>query len=111
MALNFMSSTAINLSGRFIGDPKLKGFCAFNGFMTQWFIVQTDYWVLMIATCTLFTVAGWKSQASWVQKHPLRVFSGPVIVSGIWACIGLGLHAYANIGACKSFATPLGFSV
>jgi hypothetical protein len=105
MAINFMSSTAVNLSGRFIGDPHLQGFCTFNGFMTQWFVVQTDYWVLAIAVCTLFIVADWKSQASWAQKHPIVVFCIPIIASGTWASIGLGLHAYANIGACKSYPT------
>jgi hypothetical protein len=119
MALNFLSSTASNLSGNFIGDDSMKSFCTFNGFMTQWFVVQSksqccgsrifseltdyvaDYWVLTIAMCTYFIISDWKRTAKWIQEHPGIVFCIPPLVSGTWALIGVGLHAYANIGACK----------
>ena len=35
MAINFLSSSAMNVAGRYIGDPAQKHFCSFNGFMTQ----------------------------------------------------------------------------
>lgn len=41
MAVNFLSSCAMNLSGRSIGDPSQKRFCSFNGFMTQFFVIQS----------------------------------------------------------------------
>lgn len=47
MALNFLSSTATNLSGRFIGASSMKSFCLFNGFMTQFFVVQSKFELLV----------------------------------------------------------------
>jgi hypothetical protein len=41
MAVNFLSSCAVNLSGHSIGAPSSKKFCSFNGFMTQFFVVQS----------------------------------------------------------------------
>ncbi|KAL3713680.1 hypothetical protein TMatcc_002384, partial [Talaromyces marneffei ATCC 18224] len=35
MALNFMLSACMNLSGRKIWEEPQNGFCSFNGFMTQ----------------------------------------------------------------------------
>jgi hypothetical protein len=43
MALNFLSSCAVNLSGHSIGAPAQKTFCSFNGFMTQFFVVQSRF--------------------------------------------------------------------
>jgi hypothetical protein len=102
MAINFLSSTAMNLTGRDIGDPQLHGFCSFNGFMTQVFVIQTDYWVLLIAVCTYFILADHKRAASWVQDHLLILASLPWIFSILWASIGLGVTGYGSIGACRS---------
>lgn len=41
MAINFLSSAAVNLSGRDIGDKECKTFCSFNGFMIQTFVDQS----------------------------------------------------------------------
>lgn len=41
MAINFLSSASMNLSGNNIGSPKQKDFCSFNGFMIQVFVVQS----------------------------------------------------------------------
>lgn len=40
MAVNFLSSCAANLSGYDIGEH--QAFCSFNGFMTQFFVVQSE---------------------------------------------------------------------
>src|SRR6187549_3857106 len=77
MAVNFLSSCAVNLSGNLLSDPKQKRFCSYNGFMAQFFVVQSkfacplfwkllwictnvptaDYWVLVIAVCTFLILA------------------------------------------------------
>jgi hypothetical protein len=41
MALNFMLSACMNLSGRKIWLDPQKGFCSFNGFITQVFVIQS----------------------------------------------------------------------
>ena|ERR1700753_3999696 len=101
MALNFLSSTAADLSGHSIGSKQMRSFCLFNGFMTQFFVIQTDYWILTIAICTYFTVGGYQKASKWVQSHRIIVFAMPPGVSIIWALIGLGLKAYDNIGGCE----------
>lgn len=120
MALNFMSSTSMNLAGRFIGAPEQRTFCNINGFGTQFFVIQSrcsgnqlifsnmtlmrgaaDYWVLSIAICTFFLIADRRRPAKWVQDHRPVVFAIPWIVSATWAILGLCLKAYDNIGACE----------
>ncbi|KAF2679966.1 hypothetical protein K458DRAFT_393235 [Lentithecium fluviatile CBS 122367] len=99
MAANFLSSCAVNLSGHSIGAPGQKRFCSFNGFMTQFFVVQTDYWVLTIAFCTFFILANFKHISSWIQEHRLILWCLPWGLSALWAGIGLGLDGYSDIGA------------
>ncbi|KAF2671489.1 hypothetical protein BT63DRAFT_218957 [Microthyrium microscopicum] len=99
MALNFISSTAAELSGHSIGSDPMRNFCLANGFLVQWFVIQTDYWVLSIAVCTYFLVMDHRTASKWVQQHRILVFAIPPVVSCIWAAIGLGLRAYDNIGA------------
>jgi hypothetical protein len=115
MAVNFLSSCVANLSGYSIG--KHQAFCSFNGFMTQFFVVQSrsfirvpswlplndiaDYWVMTIAICTFLILANYKHQASWVQEHRLLLWSVPWLLSILWAALGVGLDGYSNIGACQ----------
>ncbi|TEA18864.1 hypothetical protein C8034_v010520 [Colletotrichum sidae] len=73
MAFNFLCSTAMNVAGRFIGAPENADFCSYNGFMTQVFVIQTDYWVLSIAICTYLTLASHRKSAGWIQDHELIV--------------------------------------
>ena len=101
MALNFLSSSAMDVGGRYIGDPEQTRFCSFNGWMTQVFVIQTDYWVLTIAICTYFILADYKIASSWVQDHRWLLFGLPWLLSTLWASIGLGVAGYGNIGACK----------
>jgi hypothetical protein len=50
MAINFMSSAAVNLTpGHNIGYASEKAFCTFNGFMIQVFVVQSKFFLLCIA--------------------------------------------------------------
>ncbi|KAF6524911.1 hypothetical protein HZS61_010706 [Fusarium oxysporum f. sp. conglutinans] len=99
MALNFLSSTAMNINGKEIGAPEHQTFCSFNGFMTQVFVIQTDYWVLTIAMCTYVILAGYKSLSSWVQDQRIFLSCVPWVLSLLWAGIGLKLAGYGDIGA------------
>jgi hypothetical protein len=49
MAIDLMSSAAVNLSGHNIGKPLEKTFCSFNGFNIQLWVVQS-----MSSICQLF---------------------------------------------------------
>jgi hypothetical protein len=99
MALNFLVSSSLNVGGRWIGAPEQAQFCSFNGFMTQVFVIQTDYWVLIIAVCTYFILADHKQCSSWVQEHPAFLWTLPWLLSTAWAAIGLGITGYGDIGA------------
>ncbi|KAF5697523.1 G coupled receptor 1 [Fusarium mundagurra] len=99
MALNFLSSTAMNINGNEIGAPEQERFCSFNGFMTQVFVIQTDYWVLTIAMCTYVILAGYKSLSSWVQDQRIFLSCLPWALSLLWAGLGLKLAGYGDIGA------------
>ncbi|GJC99711.1 G-protein-coupled receptor 1 [Colletotrichum higginsianum] len=101
MALNFLFSTAMNVGGNGIAAPENTAFCSFNGFVTQVFVIQTDYWVLTIAVCTYFILAGHKTQSTWIQDHELVIWALPWLFSVLWASIGLGVTGYENIGACE----------
>ncbi|KAK2778247.1 G-protein coupled receptor 1 [Colletotrichum kahawae] len=99
MAVNFLCSTTLNISGRLIGAPENVTFCSYNGFMTQVFVIQTDYWVLAIAVCTYFILAGHKRQSTWIQNHEYLIWSLPWCFSTLWALIGLFTADYRDIGA------------
>ncbi|KAH8754280.1 G protein-coupled glucose receptor regulating Gpa2-domain-containing protein [Hyaloscypha finlandica] len=99
MAINFLSSSAVNLSGHNIGSPEMKTFCSFNGFNIQVFVVQTDYWVLVIAVCTYLILANHRHQSNWIQDHKAVVWGLPWFLSILWAAIGLGMVGYGDIGA------------
>ncbi|TLD27551.1 G protein-coupled glucose receptor regulating Gpa2-domain-containing protein [Venturia nashicola] len=95
MAANFMGSTTTQLAGH-----TLKGAsCSVNGFATQWFVVQTDYWVLMIAVCTFSMLSDCKAQSKWIKSHRWVIWGLPWGLSVLWATIGLMLSGYGNIGA------------
>ncbi|KAH7169694.1 G protein-coupled glucose receptor regulating Gpa2-domain-containing protein [Fusarium flagelliforme] len=99
MALNFLSSTAMNINGKEIGAHEQESFCSFNGFMTQVFVIQTDYWVLTIATCTYVILAGHQSLSTWVQDQRIFLACLPWALSLLWASIGLKMAGYGDIGA------------
>ncbi|CAM1511853.1 Fc.00g093660.m01.CDS01 [Cosmosporella sp. VM-42] len=99
MAANFISSTALNVAGKYIGAPEQATFCSFNGFMTQVFVIQTDYWVLTIAICTYIILADHKRMSSWIQDQRLFLSFLPWAFSVLWAGVGLKLAGYGDIGA------------
>ncbi|ATY67085.1 Glucose receptor Git3 [Cordyceps militaris] len=88
MAINFLSSAAINLSGQNIGSKACKTFCSFNGFMIQTFVNQTDYWVLSIAVCTFVMVDDRKAVSRWIQNNKVVVWMIPWVLSLLWATLG-----------------------
>ncbi|KAJ5900303.1 uncharacterized protein N7473_004373 [Penicillium subrubescens] len=105
MALNFIVSTSMNISGRKIWSEPLQGFCSFNSFMTQVFVIQTDYWVLNIAICTYSILVNHRRFFDTMQSHPLIVCLWPWVLSTTWAVLGLVLVGYQNIGAWCWFAS------
>ena len=100
MAINFLSSSSLDVSGRLIGGSDMEGLCSFNGFMTQVFVVQTDYWVLTIAICTYAILADHKYISIWIQENCGLLMAIPWVFSVIGASIGLGVAGYGDIGAC-----------
>ncbi|KAL0634756.1 hypothetical protein Q9L58_006273 [Maublancomyces gigas] len=107
MALNFMLSTSMNISGYPIGDESRKDFCSVNGFLTQAFVVQTDYWVLIIATNTFLILGDQKRAAAWVQDHWIILWLLPWGFSLLWASLGLAITGYGDIGAWCWFTSDL----
>ncbi|KAK3390066.1 G protein-coupled glucose receptor regulating Gpa2-domain-containing protein [Podospora didyma] len=99
MALNFLTSSSMNVGGNWIGAPDRAQFCSFNGYMTQVFVIQTDYWVLIIAICTYFILADHKQMSSWVQENVIILWALPWFFSILWASIGMGVTGYGDIGA------------
>ncbi len=99
MALNFLLSSSMNISGRWIGAPEQAKFCSFNGFLTQVFVIQTDYWVFVIAVYTYFVLTDQKKCSAWVQDHSWIPWVLPWLLSVLWAAIGLGVTGYGDIGA------------
>lgn len=75
--------------------------------MTQLFVVQTDYWVLLIAICTYLLLADKKHASTWLEDHRLVIWIVPWSLATITAALGLGLIGYGNIGACKRSTKPL----
>ncbi|KAK3991257.1 hypothetical protein QBC44DRAFT_323920 [Cladorrhinum sp. PSN332] len=99
MAFNFLLSSSHNVSGRLIGAPEQAKFCSFNGFMTQLFVVQTDYWVLTIAICTYLILADHRRSSVWIQGHLILLWAFPWLLSSVLALIGLLVLGYGDIGA------------
>ncbi|KAL4959335.1 G protein-coupled glucose receptor regulating Gpa2-domain-containing protein [Aspergillus stella-maris] len=99
MAINVMLSTSMNLSGRHIWAPEQEAFCSFNGLMNQMFVIQTDYWILIIAVCTYLILMGHDTAAAWIQEHRVLLWCVPWVLSALWASLGLVLVGYGNIGA------------
>ncbi|KAM7195806.1 hypothetical protein V8F33_006455 [Rhypophila sp. PSN 637] len=99
MALNFLVSSSLNVSEKWIGAPEQASFCTFNGFMTQVFVIQTDYWVFIIAIYTYFVLTDQKRCSNWIQAHPFVPWVLPWVLSAVWAAVGLGVTGYGDIGA------------
>jgi hypothetical protein len=98
MAFNFLLSSSMNVSNRWIGAPEQARFCSFNGYMTQVFVIQTDYWVLIIAVYTYFVLTDQKRWSAWLHAHRILPWALPWVLSVLWASIGLGVTGYGDIG-------------
>ena len=99
MAFNFLLSSSMNVGSRWIGAPEQARFCSFNGYMTQVFVIQTDYWVLTIAVYTYIVLTDQKTWSSWLHEHPVLPWTLPWVLSVLWASIGLGVTGYGDIGS------------
>jgi hypothetical protein len=55
----------------------------------------------MVAVCTFFMLADFRSQAIWIQNKRWVIWGIPWGFSALLAAIGLGVAGYGNIGACK----------
>ncbi|KAK0613574.1 hypothetical protein B0T14DRAFT_281781 [Immersiella caudata] len=98
MAFNFLLSSSMNVSGRWIGASEQTHFCSFNGYMTQVFVIQTDYWVLLIALYTFVVLTDRKKWSAWLHEHSWLPWVVPWVLSVLWASIGLGVVGYGDIG-------------
>lgn len=123
MAVNFMVSTSVNLSESKSPSDAGEGFCSFNGFVTQLFVVQStytyirakfgfdsdilaaDYWVFIIAAFTFLVLADYKCSSSWIQGHRIILWILPWFFPTLWASIGLGVVGYGDIGSCRSYVS------
>lgn len=125
MAVNFLTSTTVNLGGSNPYSPAREAFCSYNGFMTQVFVVQSmdfftaefasgsdmliaDYWVLIIAAYTFLVLADLKHFSSLIQEHRITLWLIAWLLSIIWASVGLGVVGYGDIGACKLYLSSPG---
>ncbi|KAL4916042.1 hypothetical protein BDW62DRAFT_203047 [Aspergillus aurantiobrunneus] len=90
MALNVLLSTSMNLSGRHIWAEEQRAFCSFNGSMNQMFVIQTDYWILLIAVCTYLILMD-HAAAAWIQDYRVALWCVPWVLPTLWAALGLGL--------------------
>lgn len=90
----------MNLSGHSISAPAQRTYCSLNGFMTQLFVISTDYWVLVIAICTFLMLADFDQLSQRIQRFRLILYIAPWFFASLWAGIGLGVAGYGNIGAC-----------
>jgi hypothetical protein len=88
----------MNISGRWIGAPEQARFCSFNGYMTQVFVIQTDYWVLLIALYTFVVLTDRKKWSAWLHEHLWLPWTVLWLLSVLWASIGLGVVGYGDIG-------------
>ncbi|GKZ28313.1 hypothetical protein AbraIFM66950_003570 [Aspergillus brasiliensis] len=102
---NVVISAGLNTSGIEIWSPSLKAFCSFNGFLAQAFVVQTDYWILLIATCTYLILMDYAHASSWVQNHGTALWCIPWGLSILWAVLGLVVVGYGYAGGWCWFSS------
>lgn len=95
----------MDLAHRELDAPGQKVFCAVNGFANEVFVVQQDYWVLLIAICTYILLTDNPHASAWIQSYQIVLMPLPWLLSIIWAWIGLQVSGgYQNIGSICWFA-------
>ncbi|KAF3231696.1 hypothetical protein TWF192_011406 [Orbilia oligospora] len=98
MALNFMFSAGWNVAGGDLALEESRTACSVNGFLTQVFVVQTDWWILVIAIATYIILGNFKTQSQFIQTHVWIPWVGPWVLSIIIAAICHGVLGYGYIG-------------
>ncbi|KAK6529686.1 hypothetical protein TWF281_008849 [Arthrobotrys megalospora] len=98
MALNFMFSSGWNVAGGDLALEASKTACSVNGFLTQVFVVQTDWWVLVIAIATYIILGNFKAQSQFIQTHVWIPWVGPWVLSIIIAVVCHLVLGYGYIG-------------
>ncbi|KAF3279180.1 hypothetical protein TWF132_000722, partial [Orbilia oligospora] len=97
MALNFMFSAGWNVAGGDLALEESRTACSVNGFLTQVFVVQTDWWILVIAIATYIILGNFKTQSQFIQTHVWIPWVGPWVLSIIIAAICHGVLGYGYI--------------
>ncbi|KAK6510817.1 hypothetical protein TWF506_009912 [Arthrobotrys conoides] len=98
MALNFMFSAGWNVAGGDLALEESRTACSVNGFLTQVFVVQTDWWILVIAIATYIILGNFKTQSQFIQTHVWIPWVGPWVLSIIIAAICHAVLGYGYIG-------------
>ncbi|KAL8371061.1 hypothetical protein RB595_001082 [Gaeumannomyces hyphopodioides] len=104
-ATNTLISSSLDLAHQELDAPGQTVFCAVNGFANEIFVVQADYWVLLIAICTYILLTDNPHASAWIQSHHVILVPLPWILSVTWAWIGLQVSGgYQSIGSVCWFA-------
>ncbi|KAK6334847.1 hypothetical protein TWF718_010292 [Orbilia javanica] len=98
MALNFMFSAGWNVAGGDLGSEGSQTACSVNGFLTQVFVVQTDWWILVIAIATYIILGNFKTQSQFIQTHVWIPWVGPWFLSILIALVCHVVLGYGYIG-------------
>ncbi|KAL8328590.1 hypothetical protein RB597_004388 [Gaeumannomyces tritici] len=104
-AVNTLISSSLDLAHKELDAPGQMVFCAVNGFANEVFVVQQDYWVLLIAIYTYIILTDIPHASAWIQSHQVAIMSLPWLLSLVWAWIGLQVSGgYQSIGSICWFA-------
>ncbi|KAF3919299.1 hypothetical protein ABW21_db0200708 [Orbilia brochopaga] len=98
MALNFMASSGMHISGGDLALKQNQTACTVNGFLTQVFVVQTDHWILIIAIATYIILGNLKTASHFIQRHAWLPWLPPWIFSIIVAVVCQETLGYGYIG-------------
>ncbi|KAK6340729.1 hypothetical protein TWF696_009053 [Orbilia brochopaga] len=93
MALNFMASSGMHVNGGDLALEENQTACTVNGYLTQIFVVQTDYWILIIAIATYILLGSMKNASHFIQRHAWLPWLPPWILS-----IGIAVVCEETIG-------------
>ncbi|KAH8147060.1 uncharacterized protein LAJ45_08859 [Morchella importuna] len=99
LSLNFLFSTAFQMSGRVINQQDHPKLCSTSGFLTQLFVVQTDYWALTIAINTWIMVGWGGKYAKFIRDSVGVIWAIPWLLSITCASVSLALVGYGDVGA------------
>ncbi|KAK6529033.1 hypothetical protein TWF694_004253 [Orbilia ellipsospora] len=98
MAINFLWASGIHVAGGDLALPKNNTTCNVNGFLTQLFVVQTDWWILVIAIATYIILGNFKAASQYIQSNIWIPWLPPWIMSIIIALVCQLALGYGYIG-------------